>query len=60
MKKIHYISIMICIITCSLVWCYHIVQDNKKLKKHEQCMKANNYFYTQKNCKYCDSFILKH
>lgn len=59
MQKIHLISIMLCIITCSFVFSFHIVQDNKKLEKHEQCMKANNFFYTQENCKYCDSIIKK-
>jgi hypothetical protein len=59
LQPIHYISIMICIIAVFMVYDYHIVQDNIRLKKHEQCMNSHNFEYTDSNCEYCDSLIKK-
>jgi len=53
MSKPHAILIMICIITVSLVWNYHLTQDNKRLELYNDCL--SDKLSTEENCFYCDS-----
>lgn len=57
LQPIHYILIMTSIIIFTLIFDYHLVQDNKYLEKHEQCMDSYNFNYTDYECKICDSLI---
>lgn len=59
LQPIHYILIMTSIIIFTLIFDYYIVQDNKRLERHEQCMNSHSFNYTDSNCKYCDSLIKK-
>jgi len=55
LQPIHYILIMVCIISVTLTFDYHIVQDNKRLEKHKNCVIEHNFDYTDEYCELCDS-----
>lgn len=57
LEPIHYIVIMVCIISVALTFDYHTVQDNKRLELHKKCMIEHNFDYTDEYCELCDSLI---
>lgn len=54
MKEIHYIGIMLCIISVSIAFSIKLSIENRQLDKYNTCMETKSSLNTL-DCKYCDS-----